>query len=146
MRRQPSGDCLHLPGLQGAGPAEANALRVATPPVVTEASSQQPVVVASELTRGIFARKLVPGKVLPPITTDSETIVQLWARGGGDELLRRLRLASYLQPLDPLFFEARGRSVSLSNYNLKLKRLSNDAAAGSGAVQPALCGPGAGRS
>lgn len=105
-----------------------NALRVATPPVVTEASSQQPVVVASELTRGIFARKLVPGdtRSFPPITTDSETIVQLgWApAGGGDELLGRLRLASYLQPLDPLFFEARGRSVSLSNYNLKLKRLS----------------------
>jgi len=84
-------------------------------------------VVASELTRGIFARKLIQGdtRSFPPITTDSETIIELNSGGGpSTDLVRgRLRLSSYLQPLDPLFFEARGRSVSLSNYDLVLRRL-----------------------
>jgi hypothetical protein len=93
--------------------------------VVSLLTSAPPSVAA--VTRGIFARKLVQGdtRSFPPITTDSETIVELSSGGGpSTDLVRgRLRLSSYLQPLDPLFFEARGRSVSLSNYDLVLRRL-----------------------
>ena len=35
----------------------------------------------------------------------------------------RLRLVSYLQPLDPLYFAAGGKSVSISDYSLELRRL-----------------------
>ena len=35
----------------------------------------------------------------------------------------RLRLVSYLQPLDPLYFAAGGKSVSISDYSLALTRL-----------------------
>ena len=35
----------------------------------------------------------------------------------------RLRLVEYLQPYDPLYFAAGGKSVSISDYSLTLTRL-----------------------
>ena len=80
--------------------------------------------------RAIFARKLVAGDTrnFPPITTDSEVVVTLAppddpasgvARG-------RLRLLSYLQPYDPLYFAAGRKSVSISDYSLTLTRLASE--------------------
>lgn len=79
--------------------------------------------VVSELVRGIFARKLIPGdtRSFPPITTDSETIIEL-TRVNDSTIKGRLRLASYLQPYDPLYFEANKRAVSLSDYSLELRK------------------------
>ena len=86
-------------------------------------------VVLSEFVRSIFARKLTPGDTrnFPPITTDTETVLELAPSASSTSapsvLVGRLRLISYLQPLDPLYFEAARRSVSLSDYDLVLKRL-----------------------
>ena len=103
-----------------------NSMRVATPSEGTAA----PAVVFSEFTRGIFARLTMPGDTrnFPPITTDSETIVALApepAEGGGaPEVVRgKLRLISYLQPYDALYFAAGRKSVSISDYSLTLTRL-----------------------
>ncbi len=58
----------------------------------------------------------------PPITTDQEVLTSLDAPVGGTAR-GRLRLVSYLQPLDPLYFAAGGKSVSISDYSLELRRL-----------------------
>ena len=100
-----------------------NSMRVATP-------SEGTAVVFSEFTRLIFARLTMPGDTrnFPPITTDSETIVALApdaVEGGGPpEVVRgKLRLISYLQPYDALYFAAGRKSVSVSDYSLTLTRL-----------------------
>ena len=60
----------------------------------------------------------------PPITTDAETIVALEPEAADANVLRgRLRLISYLQPYDPLYFAAGRKSVSISDYSLMLTRL-----------------------
>ena len=94
-----------------------NALRVGR-------SSDDAAFVASELTRGIFARKIAPGDTrnFQPITTDTETVIELSRGASPDELRGRLRLVSYLQPMDPLYFSAGGQSVSISDYSLSLVR------------------------
>lgn len=91
-------------------------------------------VVVSEFIRSIFARLRAPGdnRNFPPITTDQETIYQLERASASDAeppsvLLGRLRIASFLQPLDPLYFEAAQRAVSISDYRLELRRLPADA-------------------
>ena len=82
--------------------------------------------ISTDSTRQIFARRKVAGDTrnFPPITTDSEVIISL-APTGDDSASGRLRLVEYLQPNDPLFFSASGRSVSISDYSLTLKRLPN---------------------
>ena len=64
-----------------------------------------------------------------PITPDTEIIAEYFSEfynGENSELVNgRLRVSAYLQPQDPLFSEAKGRSVSLSNYDLELRRLPN---------------------
>ena len=94
-----------------------NALRVGR-------SSDDAAFVASELTRGICARTLAPGDTrnFQPITTDTETVIELSRGASPDELRGRLRLVSYLQPMDPLYFSAGGQSVSISDYSLSLVR------------------------
>jgi hypothetical protein len=88
--------------------------------------------VSSEFQRSVFARRLLSDdkRNFPPIVTDSEVLVELTrsdrtksAPPGDDELVGRLRLASYLQPLDPLYFAASSKAVSISDYSLKLMRL-----------------------
>jgi hypothetical protein len=106
-------------------------------------------VVFSEPSRSIFARKMLAGdtRSFPPITTDQETLVELTLAEDGEvtsnpssvhtahrdrpvALTRsslqtvngRIRLASYLNPLDPLFFAASKQSVSVSDYTLVLRR------------------------
>ena len=61
----------------------------------------------------------------PPITTDSEVIISLSPRERGEpnEATGSLRLVEFLQPNDPLYFAAAGRSVSISDYSLTLTRL-----------------------
>ena len=95
-----------------------NSLRVATSPTGRS-------VVYSEFTRSVFARKTVPGDTrnFPPITTDAETVVSLAPDPSGEVLRGRLRLISYLQPYDPLYFAAGRKSVSISDYSLTLTRL-----------------------
>jgi len=67
---------------------------------------------------------MVPGDTrnFPPITTDSETLLLLKADASGDVLRGQLRLVSYLQPYDPLYFAAGRKSVSISDYSLTLTR------------------------
>ena len=88
-------------------------------------------VVLSEFVRSIFARKLAPGDTrnFPPITTDTETVLELAPSTSAPSsvLVGRLRLISYLQPLDPLYFEAAQRSVSVSDYSLRLERMPDAA-------------------
>jgi len=82
-------------------------------------------IIFSDISRSIFARRVAPGdtRSFPPITTDQEVIVELRPTGTGSAS-GRLRLVSYLQPLDPLYFEAARRSVAISDYSLELQRLS----------------------
>ena len=87
--------------------------------------------VSSEFTRAIFARRTVPGDTrnFPPITTDSETLLAIErvepdGAGAESRLRGRLRLISYLQPYDPLYFAAGRKSVSISDYELELTSLS----------------------
>ena len=42
----------------------------------------------------------------PPITTDSEILTEL-RRTAGDAVVGRLRLVDYMNPQDPLYFDAR---------------------------------------
>ena len=81
-------------------------------------------VAIQEVTRIILARRMMPGDTrnFPPITTDQEVLTSLDAPVGGTAR-GRLRLVSYLQPLDPLYFAAGGKSVSISDYSLELRRL-----------------------
>ena len=53
----------------------------------------------------------------------SEYFSEYYNGESSDLINGRLRLSSYLQPADPRFAEAKGRSVSLSNYILELQRL-----------------------
>jgi len=47
------------------------------------------------------------------------------AGASGDRLVGRLRLASYLQPLDPLYFAADKKAVSISDYSVELRRIAS---------------------
>ena len=114
-----------------------NWARVATPATSASPDAAPPPssVIYSDFSRSIFARRLAPGDTrnFPPITTDAETIVYLAAEPAPadssatatDVLRGRLRLISYLQPYDPLYFSAGGKSVSLSDYSLTLTRLKD---------------------
>ena len=76
--------------------------------------------------RAIFARKLIQGDTrnFPPITTDSEVVIALTPADATASVVRgRLRLLSYLQPYDPLYFAAGRKAVSISDYSLNLTRL-----------------------
>jgi hypothetical protein len=98
-----------------------NSLRVAV-------STGSDRVIFSEFTRSTLARILAQGDTrnFPPITIDSESIVEL-VRTSGDEqpmvVQGRLRLVDYLNPNDQLYFAAGKRSVAISDYLLRLVRL-----------------------
>ena len=104
-----------------------NAFSVARRPLDGGASDGGERAVASEVTRSIFARTLMPGdtRSFPPITVDSETILEVQGTGEASpmEVTGRLRLVDYLQPLDAMYFEAARRSVAVSDYTIHLSRL-----------------------
>jgi hypothetical protein len=73
-----------------------------------------------ELDRSIFA--LTNQSTAPPVTTDSEVILS-FKRTRDDKVEGRLRLAGYLNPqTDQLYFEAKNRAVSLTDYTIALSR------------------------
>lgn len=88
------------------------------------AQRQDDRVVYSELSRSIFARRLVSGDTrnFPPIITDQETILE-FVRSSESAVTGRIRLVSYLQPMDPLYFAANRMSVSISDYSIKLNKV-----------------------
>ncbi|KAJ1452859.1 hypothetical protein M885DRAFT_525498 [Pelagophyceae sp. CCMP2097] len=73
---------------------------------------------SSEASRSIFA--LTNADTAPPITTDSETLLELRRAGAG--VAGRLRLADYLNPTDTLYFDARNRAVAVADYDLLFTR------------------------
>jgi len=80
--------------------------------------------ISSETTRSILARRLVKGDTrnFPPLTADSEVVINL-VPTTPTSATGRLRLIEYLNPNDPLYFAAGGKSVSISDYSLALTRL-----------------------
>ena len=76
--------------------------------------------VGYETLRSIFA--LTNQSTAPPVTTDQEAIYS-FKRVDNDRIEGRLRLAGYLNPqADTLYFDAKQRAVSLTDYTLSLKR------------------------
>ena len=59
----------------------------------------------------------------PPITTDSEILTEL--RRTGDAVVGRLRLVDYMNPQDPLYFDARRKAVSIADYDVRLTKCDN---------------------
>ena len=73
-----------------------------------------------EVDRSIFA--LTNTNTAPPVTSDTE-ILYSFQRIGDEKVEGKLRLASYLNPQsDKLYFDAKNRAVSLSDYTLVLTR------------------------
>lgn len=73
-----------------------------------------------ELDRSIFA--LTNQSTAPPVTTDTE-VLYTFKKIGADRVEGRLRLAGYLNPQsDQLYFEAKNRAVSLTDYTIVLTR------------------------
>jgi hypothetical protein len=80
--------------------------------------------VASESQRSIFA--LTNENPAPPIFTDSEVLYEFRRVESQPDTVRgRLRIASYLNPLDPLYFDARDRAVSVQDYTLEMRRAAS---------------------
>ena len=76
-----------------------------------------------ETLRSIFA--LTNQSTAPPVTTDQEAIYS-FTRVDNDRIEGRLRLAGYLNPqADTLYFDAKQRAVSLTDYTLSLKRATS---------------------
>jgi hypothetical protein len=87
--------------------------------------------VASESQRSIFA--LTNESPAPPIFTDSEVMYEFHVPNCAkstaeslkpDRVQGRLRIASYLNPMDKLYFDAKNRAVSLQDYTLDMRRVS----------------------
>ena len=76
---------------------------------------------ASEATRSIFA--LTNTNAAPPITTDSEILTELRRTGGA--VVGRLRLVDYMNPQDPLYFDARRKAVSIADYDVRMTKCDN---------------------
>lgn len=75
-----------------------------------------------EVNRSIFA--LTNTNTAPPVTSDTEVLYS-FKKVGNDRVEGRLRLAGYLNPQsDKLYFDAKNRAVSLSDYTLTLKKSS----------------------
>ena len=60
----------------------------------------------------------------PPITTDSEILTEL-RRAGDGGVVGRLRLIDYLNPQDPLYFDARRKAVSIADYDVRMTKCAN---------------------
>jgi hypothetical protein len=88
--------------------------------------------VASESQRSILA--LTNESPAPPIFTDTEVMYEFRVPDcpltsespqQPDRVQGRLRIASYLNPMDKLYFDARNRAVSLQDYTLDMRRVSS---------------------
>ena len=76
-----------------------------------------------ETLRSIFA--LTNQSTAPPVTTDQEAIYS-FKKVDNDRIEGMLRLAGYLNPqADTLYFDAKQRAVSLTDYTLSLKRATS---------------------
>lgn len=76
-----------------------------------------------EVDRSIFA--LTNTNTAPPVTTDSEVLYE-FKRIGNDRIEGKLRLAGYLNPQsDKLYFDAKNRAVSLTDYTISLRKANN---------------------
>ena len=102
---------------QYKGPAAQKVFSVAR---TTEASDD--LWRGSEATRSIFA--LTNTNAAPPITTDSEILTEL-RRTTGDAVVGRLRLVDYMNPQDPLYFDARRKAVSIADYDVRMTKCDN---------------------
>ena len=92
---------------------------------------------ASEGQRSIFA--LTNENTAPPVVTDSEVLYEFnWDKAAPTDSIPpdsrsaasnvvvakgRLRIASYLNPMDPLYFDAKNRAVSIQDYSLELRQV-----------------------
>jgi hypothetical protein len=78
-----------------------------------------------ECQRSLFA--LTNANTAPPIPTDSELLFsyRLDDCRNLNHVTGRLRIASYLNPLDSLYFAARQRAVTIQDYVLDLQKISD---------------------
>jgi hypothetical protein len=78
-----------------------------------------------ECQRSLFA--LTNANTAPPIPTDSELLFsyRLDDCQNLNHVTGRLRIASYLNPLDSLYFAARQRAVTIQDYVIDLQRISD---------------------
>ena len=72
----------------------------------------------------ISTQALTNTNAAPPITTDSEILTEL-RRTGGDAVVGRLRLVDYMNPQDPLYFDARRKAVSIADYDVRMTKCDN---------------------
>ena len=87
-------------------------------------SEDQASWVGFELTRSLVA---VPGTDRPPLATDTETITQLLrpsSMTSPSVVTGRVRVAEYLTPNDALYFETGRKAVSISDYNIRMRKSS----------------------
>ena len=72
----------------------------------------------------ISTQALTNTNAAPPITTDSEILTEL-RRTAGDAVVGRLRLVDYMNPQDPLYFDARRKAVSIADYDVHMTKCDN---------------------
>ena len=72
----------------------------------------------------ISTQALTNTNAAPPITTDSEILTEL-RRTTGDAVVGRLRLVDYMNPQDPLYFDARRKAVSIADYDVRMTKCDN---------------------
>jgi hypothetical protein len=94
-----------------------------------------------EFVRTLFARTDSSGRDLPPVVTDTQIITSLRVLegdrnsnsqnggDGGDEaapmvVVGKVRIADYLTPQDQLFFNAKQQAVAISDYDIRLTKVT----------------------
>mmetsp|Transcript_4505 Transcript_4505/g.10606 ORF Transcript_4505/g.10606 Transcript_4505/m.10606 type:complete len:312 (-) Transcript_4505:182-1117(-) len=75
-----------------------------------------------EFTRTLFA---IADSDLPPVVTDTQVVTQLRQGPTPRSVTGRIRIADYLTPQDQLYFEARQRAVSVSDWEVSLTRIGD---------------------
>ena len=80
-----------------------------------------------ESQRALFA--LTNSNTAPPVSTDTELLYsfqpQLEERTSAATIQGRLRIASFLNPNDRLYFDAQRQAVSLQDYTLRMERAAS---------------------
>jgi len=78
-------------------------------------------------TRSLIA---APGSGANPFAVDEEVVTALRRQRGGNVRVRgRLRLVGFLNPNDPMYFEAGNRAVTVADYSLQYAPVSESGAA-----------------
>merc|ERR1712108_132732 len=72
-----------------------------------------------------------PGAGYNPITVDEEVLTEYRRLfgGAGGTVVGRVRLLGFLNPFDPLFFQAGNRAVTIADYALELTPVREEALA-----------------